>query len=405
MSDGESAPADAVGAHALYLARQRRLRSTMIAHGIPAMLIVDPIKIRYATGSRNMQVFASRDASRYLLLFAEGPAILFEYPGCLHLAEHLPTLDEVREAQGIPYVGPGSDTTAPARAWADAMGGLIRRHAGDGATLGIDRLHFAVIEALRAQGFHLVDAGITLGTAQAIKLPEEMPFIRRSMRVVEKAVEEMRSHIRPGTTENAVWAQFHRGLIERDAEYVTTRLLAAGHRSFPYFRESGPHTIENGDLVAFDTDAIGVDGYAVDFSRTFFCGTGRVSGRQRRLYALAYDQLQSNIELFKPGTSLRAIAENAWHVPERYREHSYYVIAHGIGMSGEFPAIPHPFLGGGAPPEGVIEPGMTLCVESYIGSHADGQGVKLEEHLLITEGGPEVLSRYPFDEILNSREI
>lgn len=396
---------DQARSHALYEARQRRLRETMIAHEIPVMLIVDPVKIRYASGSRNMQVFASRDASRYLLLFAEGPAILFEYPGCLHLAEDLPTLDEVREAQGIAYVGPEIDTSAPARAWAQAMGDLIRGHAGAGSILAIDRLHFAVVEALREQSFHLVDAEIVIGAAQAIKQAVEIPFIRRSMRVVERAVEEMHTRIRPGMTENEAWAHFHRGLIERDAEYVTTRLMVAGQRSFPYFRESGPYAIANGDLIAFDTDAIGVDGYAIDFSRTFFCGSAKPSARQRKLYALAYEQLQSNILLFRPGTSFRTIAENAWRVPEKYRERSYYVIAHGIGLSGEYPAIPQPFFVGGAIPDGVIEPGMTVCVESYIGSDVDAQGVKLEEHLLITDGGFEVLSRYPFEEALHTREF
>lgn len=377
----------------------------MLEHNVPVLLIVDPIKIRYATGARNMQVWCSRDATRYLLLFAEGPAILFEYPGFLHLPEGLPTLDEVRQSQGIPYAGPGTDTSGPAREWVNRIGAIIVEHAGSGAVVAIDRLHFAIVNALGASGFRLTDADVLMGIARAIKLPEEVPYIRRSMAAVEKAVENMAFAIRPGMTENEIWAHFHHGLIERDAEYVTTRLLAGGERSHPYFRESGPYPVGDGDLLAFDTDAIGVDGYAIDFSRTFFCGTGRPSDAQKKLYALALEQLRHNVALFRAGRSFREIAELAWPVPESYREASYYVIAHGIGMSGEYPAIPHLFRGGASVPDGHLEPGMTVCVESYIGSAVDGQGVKLEEHLLITGGDPEVLSTFPFEELLLSGQV
>lgn len=388
---------------ALFLARQRRLRQVMHEQGVPVLLVVDPIQIRYATGSRNMQVFGSRDASRYLLLFAEGPALLFEYPGCVHISRHLPTLDEVREAQGIPYVGLGSDTSAPARRWAAGIGALVREHAGPGAVLAVDRLHFAVIDALRAEGFRLVDAEVLLGAARTIKQPEELPFIRRSVQVVEQAVQRMAQNLRPGMSENEAWSHFHAGLIEGDGEYVSTRLFAGGARTFPYFREAGPHPLAAGDLLAFDTDAIGVDGYAVDFSRTFLVGEVPATDAQRRLFALAREQLEWNVECFVPGRSFREIAERAWQVPAAYRRHSYYVIAHGIGMSGEFPAVPHLFDADVRVPDGVLQPGMTVCVESYVGSAAEGAGVKLEQHLLIGEHAPEVLSRLPFDDALGPR--
>ena len=386
----------------LYLARQRRLRETLRVLQVPVLLVVDPVQIRYATGARNMQVFGLRDASRYLLLFADGPAILFDYPGTTHLSRHLPTLDEVREGQAIAYLRPGSDTGAPARRWAMAMASLIREHAGPGVPVAIDRLHFAVVQGLFAEGFRLLDANPLLGVARALKTPEEIPVIRASVAAVQQAAGAMLEKLQPGMTENQAWAQFHHGLIERDAEYVSTRLFAAGARTFPYFRESGPHPMAAGELLAFDTDAIGVDGYAVDFSRTFLLGDRPATSRQRELYGLAREQLEHNVALFRPGSSLREIAERAWPVPAEHRPWSYYVIAHGIGMSGEYPALPHLFDDTVSVPDGFIEPGMTLCVESYVGDPGSAQGVKLEQHLLIGEGGPEVLSDFPFDERLQA---
>ena len=160
-----------------------------------------------------------------------------------------------------------------------------------------------------------------------------------------------------------------------------------------------------GDLVALDTDALGYLGYAVDFSRTFRAGAG-VHGRQKALYRLAFEQLEHNAALFLPGRSYRQIAEAAWPVPEPYRPHGYYCIAHGLGLSGEHPNVPHRAPGGAPYPlEGRLEPGMVLCVESYVGSPAEGEGVKLEDQLLITEAGAERLTTFPFDDRLLDRQL
>ena len=73
-------------------------------------------------------------------------------------------------------------------------------------------------------------------------------------------------------------------------------------------------------------------------------------------------------------------------------------------MSGEFPNIPHAVPEQDYPIDGVVEPDMVLCVESYIGSAKSGQGVKLEDQLLVTESGVERMSAgVPFDERLGSR--
>jgi Xaa-Pro dipeptidase len=80
------------------------------------------------------------------------------------------------------------------------------------------------------------------------------------------------------------------------------------------------------------------------------------------------------------------------------------VLAHGVGMTGEYPYIlhQHDFAAGY---DGVIEPGMTLCVESYIGAKGGPEGVKLEQQVLVTESGVEPLLRFPYDEALLGRKI
>ena len=79
--------------------RQARVREQMARHGVDAVILSDPINIRYATGTRNMQVFSQRNApSRYLLL-TPARSILFEFTGCLHLADGYETVDEVRPSK------------------------------------------------------------------------------------------------------------------------------------------------------------------------------------------------------------------------------------------------------------------------------------------------------------------
>src|SRR3712207_3211980 len=87
--------------------RQARVREQMVRYGVDALVLSDPVNIRYATGTRNMQVFSQRNApSRYLLLTA-ARSILFEFTGCLRLAEGYETVDEVRPSTTASFVAAG----------------------------------------------------------------------------------------------------------------------------------------------------------------------------------------------------------------------------------------------------------------------------------------------------------
>jgi Xaa-Pro aminopeptidase len=101
----------------------------------------------------------------------------------------------------------------------------------------------------------------------------------------------------------------------------------------------------------------------------------------------------------------REVAEQAWSIPDRYFEQRYTSVMHGCGLHGENPFIAHAadFDRFGA--DGMIEPGMVLCVESYIGEVNGAEGVKLEEEVRVTESGIERISTYPFDDQLLPREV
>ncbi|WP_101066959.1 M24 family metallopeptidase [Roseovarius salinarum] len=380
--------------------RQARVRAQMARRGIDAVILSDPVNIRYATGTRNMQVFSQRNApARYLLMTADR-AILFEFTGCAHLAEGFETVDEVRPAKTASFVAAGPEIAERERAWAAETAELVTDLAGKGATLGLERLNAGVAIALHDQGLRIVDAQEPVEMARAVKSHEEMKCVMASLRATEVAVAKLRAAIRPGLTEAELWSVLHQSVIAQNGDYVETRLLNTGTRTNPWFQETSDKLIGKNELIALDTDVVGCHGYYSDFSRTFHAGPDAPTAKQRELYKVAHEQVNHNIDVLRPGMSFRDYADAAWDIPEKYYANRYYLSAHGCGMTGEYPYLYHHGDFPDAGYDGVIEPGMTLCVESYIGEDGGAEGVKLEQQLLVTETGTELLSRFPFEDDL-----
>jgi Xaa-Pro aminopeptidase len=310
-----------------------------------------------------MTVYGMMGPSRFVLVIADGPTIMFEFAGCDHLSNDLVAVDEVRTTTTI-TANSGSAYRAALTRFAGEIAAECRHHHPDQPTLAVEKVDFEFVDALRADGLRLVDATGVLLEARRIK------------------------------------QQFHRDLIANDGEYVVARLFQSGPNTFPYFRESGCRALRSGDLVCLDTDATGYMGYAVDFSRTFACGVDRASPVQRDLFALALEQLRHNAELVAPGVTYEEFARRAWPVPERHRPYGYYCLAHGIGVAGEHPNVPLATAGEEYPFAGGFEQDMVICIESYIGDPASHQGVKLEDQYVVTATGVQAMSSYPFSEAL-----
>ncbi|WP_136065548.1 M24 family metallopeptidase [Modicisalibacter radicis] len=381
--------------------RLGRLRQQMRHHDLDAVILFDPINIRYACGSRNMQVYSQRNPARYLYVAAEGPVVLFEFSACLHLAKGLELLDEVRPARAVMPQYSGPHCARHTAAFVDDIRGLFARSQTLGQRIGIESAPTGALAALKDAGFALTDAAIAMEGAKSIKSMDELALIHRSVTLTEAAMTRMEAALRPGMSENALWSIFNQHVLATGGEYAETRLLASGNRTNPWFQECSDKTIAPGELVAFDTDIVGCFGYYTDFSRTFHVpGAGAPTQAQRSLYRMAADQLETNIALLAPGMSFREYSRRAWPIPHGYRENRYLDIVHGCGMTGEWPLIAHDMDWDDVGYDGEIEPGMTLCVEAYIG-HRDGEeGVKLEEQVLVTETGIERLSSYGY-----SREL
>ncbi len=397
----DAAPeSDGIDLHAVRRYRQNRVRGQMLAAGMDAVILSDAVNIRYATGTRNMQVFSSRNApSRYLLLTADR-SILYEFTGCMHLADGFDTVDEVRPALTASFVAAGPDIAARERRWAAEIGATLRELVGAGAVVGLERLNAGAGIALAAEGFVIRDAQHPVELARAVKSAEEVKCVRASLALTGRAVGALRDAIRPGISENALWSVLQQAVVAGNGDYCETRLLNSGPRTNPWFQETGPRIIQPNELIAFDTDVVGCHGYYSDFSRTFHAGPDRPTPTQRELYRVAHEQVHHNMALLRPGLSFRDYAAGAWDIPAKFAANRYYLSAHGCGMTGEYPYLYHRADFPDAGYDGEVVPGMTLCVESFIGADDGGEGVKLEQQVLVTDTGIELLSDFPFEEAL-----
>lgn len=384
--------------------RLARLRAMMAEQGYAALVLFDPYNQRYATGSRNMFGYFLRNSTRYIYVPLAGPVILFEYPGSAHVSTWLETIDESRTSKVVwSAVNQRDDLSADP--FGSEIAGLVREHGDGNLRVGLDRCPMNLARALEAQGLEVLDCMQDILYCRRIKTPEEIACLAQSMAGSEAAVAEVEAAIRPGVTENELFATLYGNVIRQGGEFIETRLLNSGPRTNPWFNEASDRVVRAGELVALDTDTIGCHGYYSDFSRTFHAGPGRPTGYQQGLYRMAHEQVHHNMSILAPGKSYREIAEQAWKIPERFLDRRYPSIIHGVGMHGETPLVAHHMDFDEFSTDGILEPGMVVSVESYIGEVGAADGVKLEEEVLVTERGIEKLSNYPFDEALLGREV
>ncbi len=380
---------------AVRLERLGRIRAELKRQGLPAALFLDQINCRYATDATNMQIWCAHYEARAVFVATEGPCILFDYANLPHLAEDLPTIDEYRPMPTFYYFTAGSRAEERAAMFADQIADLMARHGAGDRRLAIDRLSALGCAALAAKGIEVVEGESVAEQARAVKSDQEIMLMRAAIAACEEGCQAMWQAMEPGIPENALWAKLHETNIRLGGEWIETRLLSAGPRTNPWFRESSMRPIETGEVMSFDTDLIGPYGYCADISRAWLCGGVTPTPEQADLHARALAQIEHNIGILEPGKSFREVSMQAFDVGEEFLSNRYPSLIHGVGLADEWPSIKHAQDFDAKGYDGVLVPGMTLCVESYIGREGGKEGVKLEEQVLITETGVERLSHYP----------
>ena len=375
--------------------RLDRVRKELEKNNLEACILFDPVNVRYALDTLNMSVYNMHNLTRYCFVPVNGPIILYEYFNCEKLSEGLNLIDEIRPAITWDYFSNGDQSEAQLQKWVNEVKDLSKSYFKS-RKIAIDVLNGPAVVALNKEGIEVVDAKLILEQARVIKSPDELTCMKAAIEVAEKGVSKMRSDLKPGMTEDELWSILHKTNIENGGEWIECRILSSGERTNPWMQESSNKVIQQGEIVAFDTDMVGPYGYCADISRAFVVGN-KFNDEQKKLYSMAMEQIDFNSRLIKDGMTFQEFTEKSWVLPEEYYPNRYSVMVHGIGLCDEWPAIRYPTDGGER--GGTFQKNMTITIESYIGKVGGKEGVKLEQQYLIGENGLELMSHHPLEDI------
>ena len=395
MSEASLSIVDDITQAGIQAHRVSQIKRRLVEADCAAIVLFDPVHIRYATATRNMQVWTMHNSCRYAVLFASGETVLFELPSSAHLAKGV--IDDIRPSLSTDFMAVGSRGAEMGRRWAESMLSLLLEKGVSEKKLAIDRADLILVLESQKLSLQLVEGQPIMEKARAIKSMAEVEALRKSLQTCEQSVAQMREKLEPGMRELDALAMIIDGSIRRGGEYPETRLLSSGPRTNPWFQETSARIIENGDMLSFDTDMIGPMGYYNDISRSWVVGDRKPTDNQRMLYSLAYQQMLHNTELLRPGLGFLEYSDQSFQLPEKCIPNRYADVAHGCGLGVEYPFIWYREDQQWGAYDGVFEENMVVCIECYVGEQDGCDGVKLEQPVWLSADGPVVLSDYPFE--------
>ncbi|MDW4496697.1 dimethylsulfonioproprionate lyase DddP [Sulfitobacter sp. D35] len=385
--------------------RHARLTRAIQDRGYAGLLMFDPLNIRYATDSTNMQIWNTHNPFRAVLLCADGYMVIWDYKNGMFLSRFNPLVREQRTGADLFYFDRGDKTDVAADVFANEVRVLLAEHAGKNKRLAVDKVMLHGLRALEAQGFDVRDGEEVTEKARAVKGPDEIRAMRCAVHACEASVRAMedfaRAHIGDGTTcEDDVWAVLHAENIRRGGEWLETRLLTSGPRTNPWFQECGPRVCRRNEILAFDTDLVGCYGICVDISRTWWIGEAKP--RPDMIYAMLHgiEHIRTNMEMLYPGVAIPELSANTHVLDPQFQKQKYGCLMHGVGLCDEWPLVAYPDRAVAGAYDYALEPGMVLCVEVLVSPEGGDFSIKLEDQVLITETGYENLITYPFDPAL-----
>jgi Xaa-Pro aminopeptidase len=370
--------------------RLARLTEQMRLADVALAVLANPVSLRYAADWREYLPYQSHIPTYTLFVTADGRMILHG----AYATDH-PVIDAFAPTHGLNGFDGGLDQRERVSRFVDDVVGAV----GRGERVALEPLNPSVPVALVDAGVTVVDAEPLVEAAKYEKSADELSCMRHSIAVAETALAELRTQP-PGITENELLAILHHTNIAHDGDWIDGRMLCSGPRTNPWYQQSSDRVVEPGDVVAVDTDMVGPFGYSADISRTWVAGDLAPTSEQRDRYRRAHDEITHNAALLEPGRTFRELSEKSFRQPDEFVAHRYTCLAHGIGMTDEYPRIVYPQDWEHEGYDGELVPGAVLTVESFVGSDRGGPGVKLEDMYLITETGAERLSTFPFEETL-----
>jgi Xaa-Pro aminopeptidase len=365
-----------------------------------AFLCFDMNNIRYIT-STTIGEWARDKLARFCLLFRDEPPILWDFGSAAASHRlHAPWNSPDRWRAGVSTMrGAMTPQTGIAEGVARKVARELELRGLLGEPVAADVIEVPVLLALQREGVSVIDAQQPMQNARMIKTEDEINLLNTSAMMVDAAYDLLYEHLRPGVRENDLVALVTKRLIELGSDQVEAVNAISGERCAPHPHIYSDRVIRPGDQAFFDIIQ-SFHGYRTCYYRTFCVGTATAA--QREAYRICRYYLDAAIDLVRPGTTTRQIAES-WPKAEEFgfaNEEEAFALqfGHGIGLSNwEKPVISRLVSLG---EEFVLEPGMVFALETYWPASDGYSAARIEEEIVVTPEGHQVITRFPADELL-----
>jgi Xaa-Pro aminopeptidase len=365
--------------------------------GLDALLVWKDENCRYLTDLRP-QLIAGKTTALNGALLVEGKApILFCSGGERDRVDR--TMPWVKEAHTIPIIEEQALVDGLVK---DILGPVLHQYGLTDAKLGLDESNMVFYKSLTSHfpKLKVEDGDTPMLQARMIKLDEEIILLEEATAIADAVCATATATVADGVRECEVAGEAMRTLFRLGGEYahVMTPFVASGEHMAPPHRICSDKLIRTGDVVFIDIGAAW-GGYFGDMARTVICGTA--SKEQKTVYTAVYEGLKAGIAEMRPGRTNKDAANALIKAADKYGLGGRFLslfIAHGVGIGANEP----PYIGETLPgaPTYEFKPGMVFAVEPliWVENVRGGGGVRLEEMVLVTEDGPHVMSRAPFDQ-------
>jgi Xaa-Pro aminopeptidase len=380
--------------------RLERAKATLRDSDLGALLLFDPNNLRYVT-STAIGTWERDKNIRFALLFREDDPILWDFGSAAkHHQLYCPWLPETSWRAWVPPIrGAMPDATGVPDSLADLVFDELRERGLEGEPLGLDVPDMTTLLALQRKGIHAADSQPVMMEARRLKSEDELALLDHAAAIVDAVYEEIYRMLRPGVTENQVVAQAMKILFELGSEHVEAINAISGDRCYPHPHTFADRLLRPGDQAFFDI-IHAFNGYRTCYYRTF--NVGYATPAQLDAYRRCREWLDAAIEQVRPGVTTDKIAE-VWPTAQELgiedeRAAFGLQFGHGLGVGLYEPPMISRLHSLDAPVE--LEVGMVFALETYCPTPDRRSAARIEEEVVVTETGPQILTRFPAEELL-----
>jgi Xaa-Pro aminopeptidase len=381
--------------------RLARARAALEASELGAVLLFDQNNIRYVTSTHIGEWARDKNARCVLLPRGGADPILWDFGSAArHHQLYAPWLPASSWRAGVTSMrGAMPEQTGVPDALADHVGGALRELGLEDEPLGLDVVDMETLASLQRGGIRAADAQPVMLDARKLKTMDEIALLDQAAGIVDAVYEQIYRTLRPGITERQVVADAQRLLFELGSEQVEAINAVSGDRCSPHPHVFSDRLLRPGDQAFFDI-IHSFMGYRTCYYRTF--AVGGASRSQIDAYRQCREWLDMAIDLVRPGMTTDRIAA-VWPTAEELGfpdEEACFGLqfGHGLGVGlYEAPMISR-LHSLDDPVE--IEEGMVFALETYCPASDGHSAARIEEEVVVTADGPEILTRFPAQELL-----